>query len=352
MKKVLLIDYYGTCDKDGNPIGHSAKVLKEYAGLLEGNYAVSAAVSPCLVKGAGTEFEKVFPLKYDIQAEGVSSLWERIKDKLKLFYNIHEALCVKGYDVLWFYRTDFFLFFYFFLRLAKKPGKMVAQVYQGEFASGRLGALLNFFYKKGALKFDGLIYTQKELSGTHQNALYIPDYYYDEKKYGKYKSVAKTDKAVCLGTMNPFKKLEELVDVFNANGISLEVKGYFYDKERFQRLCDNKKENILMEDAILTEEDYYETLAGAKYVILPYDMDQYHCRTSGILQEALFLNTTAVAPKALLEQNGMEGLGYTELSELADRNFWEQPEAVDNRDKLLEFDIEKIKEKLLRFLEA
>lgn len=350
MKKILLIDYYGTCDKEGNPIGHSAKVLEEYAGLLNREYAVSAAVSPCLAKNADSEFEKVFLLKYDIQAEGVLSFAERIKDKLKLFYNIHEALLKENYDIYWFYRTDFFLFLYFFFRLAKKPGKMIAQVYQGEFAAGVLGSLLNFFYKKGALKFDGLIYTQKGLSGMHPNELYIPDYCYDEKKYGKYKSVSKEDKVVCLGTMNPFKKLEELVAAFNINGISLEVRGYFYDKERFSILCNNKNENILLEDVILSEEDYYRSLAGAKYVVLPYDMEQYRCRTSGILQEALFLNTTAVAPKELLEQNRMEGLGYTELSELSDRNFWKQPENMNNGNKLQEFDIRKIRGKLLLFL--
>ena len=53
MKKVLLIDYYGICDKDGRAVGHSPKVLEEYSTLLGDCYTVSVAASPCLIKEAG-----------------------------------------------------------------------------------------------------------------------------------------------------------------------------------------------------------------------------------------------------------------------------------------------------------
>lgn len=351
MKKVLLVDYYGTCDKDGKPIGHSQKVLQEYSKLIKKHFKVSAAVSPCLMNGLEEKFEEIVPLKYNISADGVKTLWERITDKVKLIHNIRQALELPGYDIVWFYRTDFFLFFYFCLRRKRKQSKIIGQVYQEEFVSGKLSKILNYFYRKGSMKFNGLIYTQKGMAGFHGNTLYIPDYYYDEEKYGKYKDIEKKEMAVCLGTMNPYKRIEELVDAFNENGMHLEIKGYFYEKERFQKLLQRKKDNIVIEDVVLNDEEYYHLLAEAKYSILPYDMAQYGCRTSGVLQESLFLNTIPVAPKALLRENGIEGIGYERIEELGNRTFITIEQTLEKRIQLKEYDKEEIQKRLIEFLE-
>lgn len=351
MKKILLVDYYGTCDKEGKPIGHSQKVLQEYSNLIKDNYKVGAAISPCLMKGLAGEFEKIVPLKYNISAEGNTTLWERITDKFKLFYNIGQALEVKDYDIIWFYRTDFFLFFYFFLKRKRKQSGIIGQVYQEEFVAGKFSKVLNFFYKKGSLKFDGLIYTQKGMAGFHQNTLYIPDYYYDEKKYEKYRKSEKREVTVCIGTMNPYKKLEELVEAFNENGMSLEIKGFFYEKERFNKLLKIKKDNVLIEDVILTEDEYYNLLAEAKYSVLPYDMKQYGCRTSGVLQESLFLNAIPIAPEKLLEENGIKGIGYEQIEEMKNPQFFEGIKVADNKDILLVYDRKEIQKKVISFLD-
>lgn len=351
MKKVLLVDYYGTCDENGKPIGHSQKVLQEYSNLIKGKFIVSAAISPCLMNGLAGEFKEIIPLKYNISADGVKMLWDRITDKFKLISNIRFALKKKDYDIVWFYRTDFFLFFYFFLRGKRKYPKIIGQVYQEEFVAGKLSKLLNYFYRKGSLKFDGLIYTQKGMADFHSNTLYITDYYYDKEKYGKYKNIPKVKKAVCLGTMNPYKKLEELVEVFNENGIPLEIKGYFYEKERFQKLFQMKQENITIEDVILSEDEYYCLLAEAKYSVLPYDMEQYGCRTSGVLQESLFLNTIPIAPKKLLEENGIDGIGYEKIEEMRNSQFFGEIAGVDNKDILLEYDRKEIQRKIICFLD-
>ena len=354
MKKVLLVDYYGTCDKEGNPIGHSQKVLQEYSNLIKEQFIVSVAISPCLMNGLVGEFEEIISLKYDISADGGASLWVRITDKFKLISNIRYALKKKDYDIVWFYRTDFFLFFYFFLKRSRKikQPKIIGQVYQEEFVAGKLSKILNFFYRRGSLKFDGLIYTQKGMAGFHGNTLYIPDYYYDEVKYGKYKNIPKQEKAVCLGTMNPYKKLEELVEAFNDNGMMLEIKGYFYEKERFQRLLQIKKENITIEDIVLSEDEYYRMLAEAKYSILPYDMEQYGCRTSGVLQESLFLNTIPVAPTELLKENGIDGIGYESISELSMSESWAYMIDFAERQIPNEYDKIFIKKQLINFFAA
>lgn len=331
MKKVLLIDYYGMCDQNGQPVGHSPKVLTEYAYLVKNDYEVSAAVSPCLFQGIDEVFSDRHKLKYDISTVNEQSIAKRITDKFKLFYNISLVLKIDGYDIYWFYRTDFFLFFFLWLRgLNKRGKKFIAQVYQESFGSGMIRKILNRIYRRGILRFDGIIYTQKGMASLHPNTLYIPDYYYDVDRYKKYELIEKEEKAVCLGTMNPYKKLDELVDAFNRNGYSLEIKGYFFDKNYCQSLRSKVHSNIVIEDRILSEEEYYEALAGAKYTILPYDMDQYQCRTSGVLIESMFLKTTAIAPTQLLRANQIEGIGYDRIEELADPDFFSKEYVLDN----------------------
>lgn len=350
MRSILLVDYYGTCDKEGNPIGHSPKVLQEYYGLLENEYMIGAALSPCLIKATGQSFSEVFELKYNIQECGHKGLRERIIDKFKLFYNIRQVLKIRNYDIIWFYRTDFFLFFYLFFQKRISAAKTVALIYHEGFGQGKLGKILNFFYHRGASKFDGMIYTQKGMAGFHPNAIYIPDYYYSRDKYRKYEQVKKHDKVVCPGTMNPYKKLEETVDAFNLNEINLEIRGYFFDKKRFHHLLESKKDNIVIEDVILSEEEYYQMIAGAKYCILPYDMEQYAGRTSGILQESIFLNAIPIAPIELLNENGIQGIGYKDILDLGTKWTEMTDKEIDNSMLYEEYDRTNIQERLIEFI--
>lgn len=351
MKKLLLIDYYGMCDQNGQAVGHSPKVLKEYAYLIKDDFQVDAAVSPCLLKETDESFHDKHKLKYDISTVNEQSITKRIIDKWKLFYNINTVLSIDGYDIYWFYKTDFFLFFFIWLRGINKRGKkFIAQIYQESFGNGIMRKILNRIYRKGMLKFDGIIYSQKGMAFVHPNTLYIPDYYYDSNKYKQYESTEKEEKVVCLGTMNPYKKLDELVNTFNRNGYPLEIRGYFFDKDFYRNLCSRKKSNILIEDRILSEEEYYGTLASAKYTILPYDMEQYQSRTSGVLIESMFLNTIAIAPLKLLQANQLEGIGYNKIEELSDAGFFTKEYKLDNRTKMREFDREEVGRRLREFM--
>lgn len=340
------------CDRNGKAIGHSPKVLREYRDLLKDEFEVSAAVSPCLIKEAGEEFEQLIPLRFDICTDDMATLAGRIKDKFKLFYNIHEVLKLQKFDILWFYRTDFFLFFYFFFKLFKKKKRTVALVYQTEFFDGFLKNIVNFFYCHGAMRFDGLIYAQKGIKLIHPYMMFIPDYYYDADKYDKYHVIEKKDKVVCIGTMTPYKKLEELIEAFNKNGMILEIKGYFYEKERVNKLKEIKRDNILIEDIVLSEDEYYRTLAGAKYSVLPYDMKQYHSRTSGILQESIFVGTIPVAPTELLLENQIKGMGYSSIKELGEVSFFSKEFKPDSIGITEQYDKKKICCRLKKFLDG
>ena len=361
MKKILLIDYYGTCDENGQAIGHSPKVLKEYGDLLKGGYVRSVAASPCLINevvGDQTQdFHRIYSLKYNITTSNTTSFGKRVKDKFKLFYNLHQVFQIKDQDILWFYRTDFFLALYFCLfisgkRTKKKYPKIVVLLYQNSFGENVLGRILNHIYYAGFKKVDGIISTQEGFKDLGIPALYIPDYYYDARKYEKYQGIEKEDKVVCIGTMSPYKQIISLVKAFNRNGFPLEIRGYFYDIEQYRQALESKNDNIVIENAILTEEEYYYAIAGAKYAVLPYDMGQYQCRTSGVLQECVFLDTIAIAPEQLLQENHIKGIGYKNIEELADSSYFTKKDVPDNSVKRREFDKEEIGRRLNRFMDS
>lgn len=325
MDKIILIDYYGNCDASGRAVGHSPKALMEYRGLLGGQYRVEAVLTKCIANEIDCScFDKVEILPYQIVEEGSRNLGKRILDKVKLIKNISLAMQKTGKADLWFYRTDFFLFLFFTLRRKPLNKKMFCLVYQQNFLGGRLGSILNFIYSKGLRKFDGVIYTQENLPPRHMHTYYMPDYYYDDDRYGKYGNIKKKRKAICLGTMGPYKKLEELIEVFEENGIPLEIYGKFFDHKRFENLRRKAGRKIIIENVILPQETYYKKLAEAQYTVLPYDMRQYKGRTSGVLLEALFVQTIAIAPSDLLKENGMPGIGYERLRELSRAEFIEE----------------------------
>ncbi len=317
-KKILLVDYYGMCNENGQPVGHSAKVLNEYGKLLQEKFHLDCALSPCLVDNVDKNiFHDVYTLPYDIHIQDSLSLLGRIHDKRKLFVNIKTAMnkANRSYDAVWFYRTDIFLFLFMGLGWIPNKTRSVVLVYQNKFGSGLVSKILQCLYQKGLDKFDGVIYTQKGADIHHKRLFYMPDYYYTNK-YDNYITDNKLDQVACVGTMNKDKELEKLVHIFNQNGYPLLIKGVFFDKEQYEGLTNVKNENIGIEDRRLSEDEYYNLIARSKYVILPYLQTGYDERTSGVLQECCFLNTTVIAPRFLLEQNHMNGIGYNDLSEL------------------------------------
>ncbi len=84
------------------------------------------------------------------------------------------------------------------------------------------------------------------------------------------------------------------------------------------------KDNVIVENVVLSEDDYYKKLAGAKYSILPYDMKVYEGRTSGVLLESIFLlERYRLHLKRLLEENEVRGIGYDTLQELLESSFFQ-----------------------------
>ncbi len=350
-----MVDYYGTCDEQGKAIGHSCKVAREYRDLFPEKETVDLVASPCIakeVRKAG--FTHIYRLPYNIVESNYNKLSKRIIDKFKLFINIHCVFKIRGYDLLWFYRIDFFLLFYM-LFAGKKKNRKICLVYQIGGGTGIIAKLVEGVYKTGLMKFDGVIYTQPRMEIRAKKSFYMPDYWYKQERYARFAVLPKAEKAVCLGAMNPYKQLEKLVDIFNKSGYPLEIAGYFFDKERAIRLKEQARENISIEDIILSEEEYYEKLGSARYSVLPYDMNQYKNRTSGILLESAFLGVVPVAPDNLLKENALSGIGYNSLDEIIDRMNESETEEIlnENLKKILrEYDENCIKAKFRKWISS
>lgn len=333
--KITMCNYYGMCDTYSNVMGHTCKVTKEYFELLSRQYTVSLNASPCIIDALKEEgFERTRKLRYNIHIDEPFTLKKRILDKIKLLKNLQECFRKTEDKTLFFYQVDFFFFFYIALFYRRYSKKVYCLIFHQDFTGGSLEKVLGWFYKKALQKIDGVLYTQKGHPVSHPNVSWMPDYLYTEKRYGKYQRMQKQEKAVCLGTMNRYKCLEELVEVFSKIGYPLEVIGRFDSAERYEELKqkaikgDGIKSNITIENRILTEEEYYEILGSARFSLLPYNMEQYQNRTSGVLLESLYVGSIPIAPSVLLEQNELPGIGYEALSEIGNMDLVNIPGTV------------------------
>lgn len=316
-KKILLAEQWGACDAQGKTIGHTSKVLTEYVDLIKDSFEINVIAHPNLLESVDKGcFCSIEQLAYSICEEEKKTFVIRIKDKIKLFKNIHRIWKQKGYDIIWFFRGDFFLLLYALFHRKVTGTKYYCLMYHNQYGNGIIAKIVDFIYRYGIRCFDGIIYTQEKMSVPHNNTFYMPDYLYHPDKYCEFISKEKIDKVVCVGTMNHDKDLEGLVRAFNENGYPLEIAGRFLEREHYEYLKSIAKENIQIQNVILTKEEYNCKLGEAKYSIIPYKMSAYSGRTSGVLQESMFLQAIPIAPKQLLEDNNVPGIGYSNLKEL------------------------------------
>lgn len=354
-KKLLLVEHWGACDKYGEPIGHTLKVMEEYSKLLESTFEISVAMPEHMINKTDSRvYDSIHTLPYAIRETQPKGLEEKIVDKLKVFSNIKQVRKLKKYDIVWYIRADFFLLLYMLLCTKRRKQKIYTLIYHNEYSCGLIGKIFCFIHQLAIKKFDGVIYTQKDMKISNDHIFYMPDYLYSEDKYEEYRNLKKEEKAVCLGTINSDKDIEGLVEAFNENGYSLEIAGGFLDEDRFLELKAKAKNNIKIENKILSYEEYYTRMGSAKYSIMPYKMEAYAGRTSGVLQESVFVGSIPVAPKLLLEKNNMPGYGYKDSVCELRKIIWSESENCDKKEQmntmLLNYNQKVVSEKLINFL--
>lgn len=343
---ITIADYIGFCNLKGDPIGHPVKVINETVDLLKSFSTVAIAASKKQIDII-TEQKKNLPfteLEYSICAFSTN----KIECFLHKWKNLDRIFSTTNGKV-WFVSVDFCLFLYLFLHKKRRVRSIISLCYN---------PFLDLNVYRHRIVYDVLrnvhliVATNANLlSVIPGNGLFVPDYYYSDSIYSAYQNEYKCDQIVCLGTMGETKKLEDLVKAFSREKNKLKIMGDFSQyKDRYTSLLAMKTDNINIIDKRVDNEEYYRTIAESKYVVLPYDMKLYDERTSGILLETIFLHSVPIAPKKLLEYNGINGLGYEDIFDIPKYlgNAELEKEIVKQNNRLVDsvFSVDSICEKI------
>jgi len=315
--KIAMIEYQGRCDETGKAVGHAPKVLKEYYNFIKDHFEVEILAPATILKECPEEITKnAFTLNENIVMKGHKTFKDKIDGKLSMFKNIKQAVKNTDADILWFFNVEYYIMLYFGLNRKPSGKKMVFTMFKEGFSGGFAGKIRQFFFGLAQKKIDLIIKTGQGFKYKNTKSVFVSDYYYDEEKYKAYKTDEKENLAVCLGTMGDGKQLEELVESFGKTDYPLKIAGRFYNKERFNKLKESASDNISIEDKYLSEEEYFTLLSKARYTVLPYSKTGYYNQTSGVLQEAVFLDTIPIANVSLLNCNEIKGIGFEDWKDM------------------------------------
>ncbi len=325
--KVSIIEYQGRKDIEGKAVGHAPKVLAESYEAIKNFCEVDIYCPPSVQKSLNAGITgKMHILEKEIVMKSGNSVYEKIANKFRMFANLKKAVKESDAEYLWFFNVEYYFFLYMaFRRRVNK--KVIVTMYTETFIRpGRFAGIKNYFFEKALKKIDCIISTGEHFSFNGTKSIFIPDYYYDSDKYEQYRMSndgirQKKEKCICLGTMSSDKELEQLTEVFSHIDYPLEIAGRFFDRSRYENLVKKAGDNIVIKDEYLSEVEYFRLLADSKYVILPYSSDMYSNKTSGVLQEALFLDTIPVAYNKVLRVNSTPGIGIEDWSELNTESF-------------------------------
>lgn len=346
-KRIYLVDYLGYTNKQGEPIGHALKLLRQYVEILKENFEVYVVAPKEIIRSIEKQEQiNSIELKYHlIPYDGEVNFGEKAYKTYKRIWNIASALSTGKKDVIWFYNVDFMLFKYLYY-FHRNCSNIVCTMYQQDYG-----------VKKSRIYYTVLsrmkhVFNTLDTFKADCNYTIIPDYYFDNK-YEKYISPKKKEQVLCVGTMGGTKKLEKLIEIFSKIDYKLDLIGCFRDNNRFEKLLRKCKDNISISNKYLSDEEFYTKIGESKYVILPYDEKDYNKRTSGILQESIFLGTIPITYKSILKANNLErsGTGINSLDDLLTMDLRAVDMSVIDNNKYLictRYNKETVKEKVLR----
>lgn len=321
MKKVAMIEYQGRCDLEGNAVGHAPKVLEEYHDFIKEFCDVEIFAPEVICRNLTDALcGKCRQLPKTIVMKGHNSFLEKINNKLHMFTNLKKAFADTDADIIWLFNTEYYLMLYLFFH--KKPKqKLVLTMFLDGYHGNTVAKFKQWVFERAQKKMDLILASGEHFEFKNCASRFIPDYYYKPEKYETYRLQEKKEQAVCLGTMSSGKKLEELVEAFNQNGYPLIIAGRFYEKERFANLKKAANQNITLRDCYLSEEEYYRLLSSSRYTVLPYDEEVYGTQTSGVMQEAMFLDVIPVANAKVLKAGSIPGVAFADYAELGKMDF-------------------------------
>lgn len=305
--RIAIVDYIGYTSIDGLPIGHGLKALRETAGLLEG-FDLEIIAPQAYIREIQYSKTKILPGNVVVN-EKKDKWFRNIKRALLEFRNIYFAFQNYEADYLWFYNIDQFFFLYCFLMRVPLNNTVITA-----FVSEYPKKYHNYCFMKCLEKLRLAVLTNLGCKYRGINSVHMPDYLYDPDVYDKYKCSIRKEKILCLGVMNPSKRIMELVETFHSIDYPLEIHGYFPDKEYCKYVNALKQSHIEIIDEYIDYEEMLQLIGSVKYVIFPYNMAVYADTTSGILLECVFLGAIPIAPSGFLEKYGFEGLNLEAIN--------------------------------------
>lgn len=309
--KIRLIEYKCIVNDKGRPFGHSEKAIEDAIRICNNlGFDVEVAAS-------GAFKESSITLPNSIRAADY-----QYKNIAKIMKNLRVATSVKKNEntIFWYTNVDWYLFL--FLALKTIRHKTIATIYKErcdlingfEKKKSPVRSVLNKLLRKGIKKVD--LYLETFYSNDRKkDAVYLPDYIYTDF-YNKFRTKDKIKRVVCPGTINTQKDIRGLVSVFNQIDYPLLIIGEFVSSNLYDEVTQSIGSNIVVENRRLEYEEYYKIIAESMYCITPYDMNKYKTATSGVIREAVYLNTNVIAPQKLLNNMGMNGVGYEKLDDL------------------------------------
>ena len=343
MNEIILADYIGHSDSLGKPMGHPIKVINETYELIKPIFRVRIAVPESHVSSILKDETKIVKLKYNVCAFSK----QKVFNFMKKWANLNRIFSNQEDSTVWFINVDFSLFLYLYLRKIDKIWINLCYNPLKNVSGWRKKVIYSVLknVEKVILTNQNFV---KEIPGS---TVYIPDYYYNAKLYDRFQGEKKLEQMVCLGTMGKEKKLEDLVLTMKNSSIPLVVCGNFkHSEERYQNLQKLAEKRVCLENKFVADDEYYGLIAKSQYVVLPYDMNLYDERTSGILIESVFLHSVPVAPQKLLEYNGISGIGYQEINEIPSllEDVEKNKKIIEDNDKLIDsvFSAESMRNKL------
>lgn len=349
MKKITICDYIGNCDNRDIPTGHAVKTINETVEMLSDSYKVSIIVTSVYKKYVDNSKVK-YILKHNSSIHKQQKFLCKIVLRIKKIKSIGKILSTE--NNVWFINTDFWLFIVLFVYPNKKNQKIYVTNYI-DYYSGKeiIKKIKNFIYYFATKKANKVFVTDKHIN--YKNHIFVPDYWFDKEKYVKYINTQKHKAVYMCGGINDGKDIFGTIKAFNVNGISLTIRGKFSSVKIYEEVCRIANENIVIENKRLSMTNYYTNIGSYKFILLPYKLKNYSNRSSGIILEALFLDTIVIAPYFLLKQLGIEGIGYEDIQELNFIQQWLENEKLlseivkQNRKYLDEYDYTIIKKRYL-----
>lgn len=312
MEKLIVADYLGNSDAQGIPTGHVLKTLKEAEKILDGEKEALYIVT----KKYKEYLKELKILHYVESIDHSCHGFRKIFQTIKKIDNIINVL--KYGNNIWFINIDFWFYLAFVFIPIK--GKTIYATNYIDYYVGKnlIDKIKLFVYKIGNSKLKCEFTTAQYLR--RNNQVYIPDYYFDETVYNRYKKIDKKNQVLFCGGISRAKDIDGVIRTFVENRQPLKIKGQFESNLLHENTCKIATENIEIVNNRFSDEEYYTFLGEFKYVILPYKKENYSGRSSGVILEAIFMDAIVIAPDFLLDQLGVSGIPYKNINELINFN--------------------------------